>query len=71
MDNTVVQPPSPQLLALHAACAQVAHLSAAVEHLDDIFGNPDVERTMVMTQPESAAILTKKLWALMIVPLAT
>ena len=33
-DPALLPLPSPQLLALHAACAQVAHLSGAREYID-------------------------------------
>jgi hypothetical protein len=33
-DPVLLPLPSPQLLALHAACAQVAHLSGAREFID-------------------------------------
>ena len=35
-DGVVVEPPNPVLLALHAASAQVAHLSGAAKVLDEI-----------------------------------
>ena len=38
--------PSPDLLALHAACAQVAHLSGAGEYLDRIL--EDMEQMDVL-----------------------
>lgn len=69
-DGTIVPPPSPQLLALHAACAQVAHMSAAAGHLDDIIGDPDADHASVMTQPEATAILAQRLKALELDPSA-
>lgn len=63
MDGEIVPPPSPQLLALHAACAKVAHLSGAAEHLYDVFDDPDADCMVsisLMTQTEAPAILTKK-----------
>jgi hypothetical protein len=38
--------PSPHLLALHAACAQVAHLSGAGEYVDRIL--EDMEEMCVL-----------------------
>ena len=31
--------PSPQLLEIHAACAQIAHMSGAAEVLDEFYGD--------------------------------
>ena len=71
MDNgTIVPPPSPQLLALHAVCAQVAHMSGAAEYLGDIFGDLDDDLAVhgsVMTQPGAMAMLSQKLKMLQIV----
>lgn len=69
--HAIVKPPSPQLLALHATCAQVAHLSGAAEHLYDIFSDHDVDRmapTSDLTQPEANTVLIRKLKALTIIP---
>ena len=30
--------PSPKLLEIHAACAQIAHMSGAAEVLDELYG---------------------------------
>ena len=32
-----IEPPSPQLIALHAACAKIAHTSGALKHLQETF----------------------------------
>ena len=48
-----IEPPSPQLLALHAACAQIAHMSGAAEHLEETFR--DTEPISVMTAAPNSA----------------
>jgi len=45
--------PDPRYLCIHAACAQVAHLSGAGEHIDSIFR--DVEDTRVLANNGSSA----------------
>lgn len=56
-----IKPPSPELLALHAACAQVAHMSGAAEHLEETFR--DTEPIPVMTAAaHSANELSRALW---------
>jgi hypothetical protein len=47
-----IEPPSPQLIALHAACAKIAHMSGAAEHLEETFR--DTEPISVMTAPNAA-----------------
>ena len=47
-----IEPPSPQLIALHAACAKIAHMSGAAEHLEETFR--DTEPIPVMTAPNAA-----------------
>lgn len=42
-----LQPPDPQLLALHAACARAAHMSGAVETL--YLSESNVEDAEVMS----------------------
>ena len=32
-----IEPPSPKLIALHAACAKIAHLSGAAGHLKETY----------------------------------
>ena len=46
-----IEPPSPQLIALHAACAKIAHMSGAAEHLEEAFR--DTEPLPVMTDPNA------------------
>ena len=47
-----IEPPSPQLIALHAACAKIAHMSGAAEHLEETFR--DTEPLPVMTAPNAS-----------------
>jgi hypothetical protein len=37
----MIDPPSPQLLAVHSAIAQILHLSAAGRYIDNILENLD------------------------------
>ncbi|KAG9309699.1 hypothetical protein JVU11DRAFT_10375 [Chiua virens] len=60
--NSVIYPvPSPQLLALHAACAKVAHLSGAGEYIDKFDCDTD-NLSVLATDGSSWAILTHALW---------
>jgi len=45
-DPTNLPVPSPELLALHAACAKVAHLSGAREHIDELDRDLDDSRVL-------------------------
>ena len=54
-----VPPPSPQLLALHAVCARVAHMSGAAEFLDRL--ELDAEETSVLAFDGSSAHLLSNL----------
>ncbi|KAF9555084.1 hypothetical protein CPC08DRAFT_643432, partial [Agrocybe pediades] len=57
--------PSPAYLAIHAACAQVAHLSGAAEHIDKY--DRDMEDVMVLSPTgESADLLDYALRGLQI-----
>jgi len=47
--------PNPKLLALHAACARVAHMSGATEVIDEL--ERDAEATRVLTSDGSSARL--------------
>lgn len=49
------QLPNPQLLALHAACARVVHMSGAAEAFDEV--EREVEKTMVLAWDGSSAHL--------------
>jgi len=50
-----VPPPHPQMLALHAICARVAHMSGAAEFLDKL--KLDAEETSVLAFDGSSAHL--------------
>ena len=54
-----VSPPSPQLLALHAVCARVAHMSGAAEFLNRL--ELDAEETNVLAFDGSSAHLLSNL----------
>ena len=64
-DGTTIPPPHPRLLALHAACAQVAHMSGAAEHLVELYR--DMDEISVMTEPSAPLELSRKLKALQLV----
>ncbi|KAM6503553.1 hypothetical protein JOM56_000496, partial [Amanita muscaria] len=54
--------PSRDYLALHAACAKVAHLSGAAEYMDSMF--TDMEEMPVLSNDDSsAAVLEHAIWA--------
>jgi hypothetical protein len=57
----IIPPPDPRLLAVHAACAQIAHMSGAAEYMDEIFRDDDNSEISVMTQPGAAYELTRAL----------
>ncbi|KAJ3512556.1 hypothetical protein NLJ89_g3447 [Agrocybe chaxingu] len=65
--GTVIPPPHPRILALHAACAQVAHLSGAVAHVSEFYGNPDPDGISVMTEPSAPTELVRKLKTLQLI----
>ena len=49
--------PSPEWLALHAACAKVAHLSGAAEYIETILRDAE-ETTVLAADGSSGEILT-------------
>lgn len=57
--------PDPRIVALHAACAKVAHMSAAAEHLGAVFRDP--EQLRVMTDDGAFLNLVGTLSNLMVV----
>jgi hypothetical protein len=57
--------PDPRIIALHAACAKVAHMSAAAEHLEVVFRDP--EQLRVMTDDGAFLNLVGTLSNLMVV----
>ncbi len=53
--------PSPELLALHAACAKVANLSGAAEYLDRV--DRDIEENGVLKENgDSPELLDVAIW---------
>ena len=54
-----VPPPDPLLLALHATCACVAHMSGAAEFFDQV--EREVEETRVLASDGSSATLLNHL----------
>ena len=61
-DNPTVLPvPSRDYLALHAACAKVAHLSGAAEYMNSVIWA--MEETLVLSSDgSSAAVLEHAIW---------
>ena len=53
--------PDPKILALHAACAGIAHMSGAAEYLQELFR--DTDSIAVMTEPNAADELRRVLKA--------
>jgi hypothetical protein len=53
--------PSKRYLTLHAACAKVAHMSAAAEYLDELYRKRE-EGTVFATDGSDASILQKCIW---------
>lgn len=43
VNNEDIPPPHPTLIALHAACAQIAHFSGAGEVLDKFYNDEEFE----------------------------
>ena len=58
--------PSPKLLEIHAACAQIAHMSGAAEYLGEFFR--DTDTIAVMTHPHAADELSRVLGNLQVIP---
>jgi len=59
-DPSVLPYPSQQLLALHSACAKVAHLSGAGEYIDKVDRDTD-DLDVLATDGSSSAVLTHAL----------
>ncbi|KAH9919726.1 uncharacterized protein B0H18DRAFT_626457 [Fomitopsis serialis] len=57
IDNTPIPPPHPCLIALHATCARIAHMSGAAEHLHECFRETD--NISAMTEPTAVYELTR------------
>ena len=55
-DSVIVLPlPDPRLLALHAVCVRVAHMSGAAEALDEL--DRDIEDALVLAEDGASANL--------------
>jgi len=63
-----IEPSSPQLIALHAACAKITHTSGAAKHLEETFR--DTEPIPVMTAPNAADELDHALKKVQLQPLS-
>ncbi|TFY78403.1 hypothetical protein EWM64_g5610 [Hericium alpestre] len=61
-DPEVIPAPHPELIAVHAACARVAHMSGAAEYLEELCRETDA--ISVMTEPNAANELAQSLKAL-------
>jgi len=60
-DNPKLPVPSREYLKLHAACAKVAHLSAAAEYMDSVIW--EMEETLVLSSDGgSTAVLEHAIW---------
>ncbi|KAH7886546.1 hypothetical protein F5I97DRAFT_1867971 [Phlebopus sp. FC_14] len=62
--------PSPQLLALHATCAKVAHFSGAAEYIDNFDSDAD-HLDVLATDGSSSAVLDHVLWGSISRPVGT
>ena len=66
-DGEEIPPPSPTLLAIQAACAQVAHMSGAAEILDEFYRDDDALKALshspldMSFNADSAAVLERAL----------
>ncbi len=47
-----VPPPSPTLLKIHAACAQIAHLSGVIEVLEELYGEEEYSTGLSLSNPD-------------------
>ncbi|KAK0207733.1 hypothetical protein IW262DRAFT_1281698, partial [Armillaria fumosa] len=60
-DNEQLPVPSAALLALHATCARVAHLSGVAEHIDKLDRDAD-DLAILAPDGSSAEVLSSALW---------
>ena len=65
VDGQVIPAPAPEIIALHAACAKIAHMSGAVDLLREFYR--DTDAIAVMTHPNATHELSRALKALQIV----
>lgn len=59
LGDFVIPTPDPKFIALHAACARIAHMSGAAECLRELYR--DTEDISVMTEPDAAYELCRAL----------
>ncbi|RPD53568.1 hypothetical protein L226DRAFT_613839 [Lentinus tigrinus ALCF2SS1-7] len=59
VDAKVIPAPDPKIIALHAACAKIAHMSGAAEYLRELYR--DTDAIAVMTEPNAASELSRAL----------
>ncbi|KAI0749190.1 hypothetical protein C8Q80DRAFT_1119548 [Daedaleopsis nitida] len=58
-NGEIIPAPDHRIIALHAACAKIAHMSGAVEHLRELYR--DTESIAVMTEPNATYELSRAL----------
>ena len=59
-NGETIEPPSPQLLALHAACTQIAQMSGAAGILEETFQDTD-DIPLMTAADNSATVLSHAL----------
>ncbi|TFY81523.1 hypothetical protein EWM64_g2485 [Hericium alpestre] len=64
LGDQVIPAPDPDIIALHAACARIAHMSGAAEYLRELYR--DVDNIAVMTEPNAAYELSRALKTLQV-----
>jgi hypothetical protein len=57
--DKTISAPHPRLIAIHAACARIAHMSGAAQHLEELFRGSD--QISLMIEPNAAYHLTQAL----------
>lgn len=62
LGDQVIPAPDTKIIALHAACARIAHMSGVTEHLRELYR--DTDDISVMTEPNAAHELCRALEAL-------
>lgn len=65
VDQLVIAAPDPRIIALHAACARIAHMSGAAEVLEEVYR--DTEAIPLMTEPNAVYELHRALRAVQLV----
>ncbi|KZW02348.1 hypothetical protein EXIGLDRAFT_759852 [Exidia glandulosa HHB12029] len=64
--DTIIPPPDPQLIALHAACAGIAHMSGAADYIQDIFREPEPVDEMTSPYYDASHELSRALKAIIL-----